>query len=64
MPVQRYICQLTGNHCRQPYRNVQQEYRHIRGLTTNQVNLRHSVLEDDEVVEDAIVEDGKMKVRK
>ena len=42
MPVQRYVRQLTGNHRRQPYRNVQQEYRHIRGLTTNQVNLRHS----------------------
>jgi len=41
MPSQRYVHQLTGSHCCQPYRNLQQEYRHNRGLTTNQVNLRY-----------------------
>ena len=41
MPRQRNnIRQLNGHHRREPWRDIQSEYRHIRGLTTNGINLR------------------------
>ena len=40
MPRQRNTRQLNGLHRKRPSRLVQSEYRHIKGLTTNGINLR------------------------
>ena len=46
MPTNRPIRAATGNHRRQPIREVQREYRHVRGLTTGQVDLRSTMQHD------------------
>ena len=40
MPSQRDVRASTGNHRKQPLRHVQRQYRHERGLTASQVDLR------------------------
>lgn len=53
MPTDHPIRAATGNHRRQPHREVQREYRHVRGSTTVQVELRattrmhHDILSHD-----------------
>ena len=52
MPLLRQIREATRNHRKKPLRNVQQEYRHSRGLSSSQIDLR-AIMQYDILIHDA-----------
>ncbi len=52
MPYLRQIREATRNHRKQPLRDVQRDYRHSRGLSSSQIDLR-AIMQYDILIHDA-----------